>query len=70
MSRITERQAFDSATRMTLVEGDLDKNDELHEHLVAKIDTLNRILVGILISIATAAVLLAINVVVQRAGGV
>ncbi len=69
MTRVTERKTFDSDTRITLVEGDLDRNDDEKAMLAAKIDTLNRILVGILISVATASVLLAINVIVQRTGG-
>lgn len=69
MSRISERETFDEATRLRLMEGDLDRDDEEKDKLASKIDALNRIMIGILISVATAAILLAVNVLVQQAGG-
>ena len=62
MSRVEARKDFDERTRLRLVEGDLDTIDtELH----VTNDRLNKILwalVGLLISVTTASILLAINI--------
>jgi hypothetical protein len=69
MTRVNDRQGFDASTRLTLVETDMDKNDQGMEGIKNEIKALRSVLVGILISAATASVLLAINVVVQNTGG-
>ncbi len=67
--RVTDRQNFDDKTRLTLVETDLDKNDQEKEGIRQELKALRNVLIGILISTATASVMLAINIVVQKAGG-
>lgn len=72
MSRQEDRKDFDERTRLRLVEGDLDKVDEsfnrfaerFEKQLEATNDRLGKImwaLVGLLISVATACIMLAVN---------
>lgn len=68
MSRQQERVAFDTATRIALLEHDIDQFEDSMDHLRDELKAMNRILTGILISIATAAVLLAINIAVGSVG--
>lgn len=70
MNRTQTRSAFDIPVRLVLIESDMDAvegdlKDGL-DGLRAEIKNLSRVLIGILISLATASVLLAINVVIQR----
>lgn len=62
------RAGFDDKTRLTLVEGDLD---DLRTDLEAGLDdfrkelhAVQRVLIGILVSLTTAAILLAVNIAV------
>ncbi len=68
MSRIHDRQGFDEGTRIQLLESDMDKDDEDKESIRQELHGLRNVLVGILISAATASILLAVNIVVQQAG--
>lgn len=62
MSRVENRKSFDSGTRLSLVEGDLDQFDnELHT-TNERLSKILWALVGLLISVTTACVLLAINI--------
>ena len=65
-SRVEARRAFDTPTRLTLVEGDLDGLEgglgAFREEIAGEVKSLRTVLIGILISVATAAILLAINV--------
>lgn len=64
--RVHDRQTFDEKTRLTLIETDLDQNDDEKEGIRQELKAMRNVLIGILGSLATASVLLAINVIVQR----
>lgn len=75
MSRVSDRQHWDTGVRLGLLEGDADRFEvrleEWEERLVAAVKEQNeriaantKTLVGILVAIATAGVLLAVNLVV------
>jgi hypothetical protein len=72
MSRQEARKDFDERTRLRLIEGDLDHVDEAFDRFARKFekqldDTNDRLgkimwaLVGLLISVTTASILIAIN---------
>lgn len=63
MSRATDRQAFDELVRVSLLETDMDDIDAEFAKLSDAIDGMRKVLVSILVSTATAAVLLAVNLV-------
>ncbi len=62
MSRTVERSEFDIPGRMRLVESDIDTLEEGQEKLVAALDGIRKVLIGVLVSITTASCLLALNV--------
>lgn len=62
--RTHRRDEFDHAGRLRLVEVDLDEHDELFDDLRAELGRIKGIMVGILVSTTTAALLLAVNLVV------
>ena len=68
-SRVTERGTFDDPTRLRLLESDLDSMssalDLAFAELTAELEGMRKVLMGILVSAATASILLAINLVVQ-----
>lgn len=66
MSRTTERAALDLPTRFLLAEKDLDDHAADIGALDERLGKILWALVGILISTSTAAVLLAMNLVVAR----
>jgi cell division protein FtsX len=68
MNRTAGRSDFDMPVRMRLVEGDLDTLEEGQEKLVAALDGIRKVLIGVLVSVTTASVLLAVNVLVLRGG--
>ncbi|MFV0496082.1 hypothetical protein [Mycobacterium sp.] len=68
VGRTEDREGFDAAVRLRLVEQDLDRHEAEFARLVAEMAGLRRVLTGILITLATSTVLLAVNVVVLRAG--
>ena len=75
-ARNVERAGFDTDVRVHMLELDADRMDAAFEKLVQSVDhqidefreaaaTNTKILIGILVSLATAAVLLALNLVVS-----
>ena len=52
---------FATEHRVLLLEGDLDRADRRMEAFVSEIKALRQVLIGILVSLATASVLLAVN---------
>ena len=64
MSRVEERKDFDEQVRVTLLESDADKAEKGLEAFRLELRGIRNVLVGLLLSIATAAVLLAINIMV------
>lgn len=68
MSRVTERKEFAEDVRITLLEGDADKSDEGLASVANEIRSLRNAVVGLLIGIATGAVLVAVDIVVQTGG--
>jgi hypothetical protein len=64
-ARSQARAGFDAATRQSLVEADIDGLEQCIRDLTASQHRIQQILVGVLISVATGSVLLAINLVVQ-----
>jgi hypothetical protein len=68
MSRTANRAGFDTPVRLSLVEGDLDTLEEGQEKLVAALEGIRKVLLGVLISVTTASILLAVNVLVLRSG--
>lgn len=65
-SRVSERQAFDDRTRLTLVEGDLDAQDNELAAIRGQLGKVLWTMVGLLISVSTACVLLGLNLAVGR----
>lgn len=65
MGRTSERREFDMPGRMRLVESDLDTLEEGQKELVAALDGIRKVLIGVLVSVTTASVLLAVNVMVM-----
>ena len=61
MGRTADRAMFSADQRVSLAEGDLDRFDARMDQFVAEIKALRQVLVGILVSLATASVLLAVN---------
>jgi hypothetical protein len=64
--RSRRKTEFDVPQRLHLVEVDLDHQDERFEDIMAKLGRMQGIMLGILVSTTTAALLLAANLV---AGG-
>jgi hypothetical protein len=67
-SRTHAREGFSDNVRVTLLEGDADALFRIFDGLRQEMKNANRILMGLLVSISTAAILLAINILVQSAG--
>lgn len=61
-SRHAERQGFDTETRLRLIEGDLDTQDETLAKILNRMERSNQLLTGLLISVTTASILMLINV--------
>ncbi len=68
-SRTDQRRGFTVETRIALVEADADEHDEAVAAVNAKLDRFQGILVGILITLTTASVLMALNLVLNGRGG-
>jgi hypothetical protein len=64
--RASRKSEFDQGQRLHLVELDLDAHDERFDELMAKLGRMQGIMLGILVSTTTAALLLAANL---MAGG-
>lgn len=59
--RSQARAGFDMTTRVALLEDDADKMDEAFGDLHADLKAIKNVLIGLLISLSTAAVVLALN---------
>lgn len=59
--RSQARAGFDMTTRVALLEDDADKMDEVMGDLHADLKAIKNVLIGLLISLSTAAVVLALN---------
>ena len=68
MPRTADRDGFTAPTRIRLIETDLDHIDQRFDDLDARVDGIKNVLTGLLIAIATSAVLLAVNLVVSGGG--
>jgi len=66
MTRTGERSSLDQGTRFLLAERDLDDHERDISALDERLGKMLWTLVGILISTSTAAILLALNLVVNR----
>ena len=66
MSRSSERQPLAVDTRLLLAEHDLDDHELELKNLDDRLGKMLGILVGILVSTTTAAILLALNLMVSR----
>jgi hypothetical protein len=66
VTRTTERAGLEAATRFLLAERDLDEHETDISALDERLGKILWALIGILISTSTAAVLLALNLVVAR----
>lgn len=65
MSRTAERRGESTETRFLLIEGDMDRAEHSISDLTDRMGKVLWALLGILISTTTAAVLLALNLVVK-----
>ena len=75
--RNQERAPFELPVRVALLEGDVDSVDDRHiqfvldvrssqDKLAESIDSVKRVLVGILVSVTTASIFLAINLIAGK----
>lgn len=62
--RTEERRSFDQAVRVSLLEGDMDHFEDGFTAFRSELDAIRKILIGILVSVTTASLLLAVNVIV------
>ena len=67
-SRHNDRQSFDAATRLSLLENDADLMEELLHTLRAGQEWQTKLLVGVVISLSTGAILMALNLILLRGG--
>lgn len=63
--RAQRRRGYDDHTRITLLEDDLDDTDAGLENLRDEVRAQTRILMGVLVAVATGAVIGAINIILQ-----
>ena len=69
MSRAEDRRDFDRDVRVALLESDMDKDDKEKGAIRDELKGMSRVLMGLLVAVATAAILLAANVALQATGG-
>lgn len=80
VARTTSRQGFDPSTRIALLENDADDHEAFGISLQSsvkddikaireEVDGMKKILVGILVSVATACILLVVNIIAVSGGG-
>lgn len=68
-SRTSKREnRYDSGQRIAMLEDDADENDTRYAELIDKIDKLSGRNIGVMISLATAALLLAADIIVRGLG--
>lgn len=65
-SRADLWKGLDQDTHLRFLDDAADTNDRDHENLRAELKAIRTLLVGILISTATASILLALNLVISR----
>lgn len=65
MSRVAARRNMDEATRLTLLEGDADEFEQGLGRVAKTLDRILWTLVGLLVSVTTGGLLLALNLVVS-----
>lgn len=63
-ARSARREQFSEPVRLTLLESDIDDMQTSVETLRRTLESIRNVLIGLLVSITTAAVLLALNLVV------
>lgn len=68
MGRTDDRAGFTDDVRLRLLEQDADRSDGQFDRLVGELASLRKVMSGILAAVVTASILLAINVIVLRAG--
>lgn len=61
MSRVTDRQGFDDATRLRLMESDLDSMDARWDRLDKKMDRILGALLAVLVAVCSSSVILVIQ---------
>ena len=61
MSRAQDREGFQQPVRLRLIETDIDSLESMLDDLRKELKSMRAVMVGILISVATAAILLALN---------
>lgn len=66
IARAERRKQFDDHTRMTLAEDDLDRFEAAMTRQDGKLDSIRNLLFASLITFCTSAVLLAMNIVLER----
>ena len=69
MARSDDRRDFTVDTKIRLLERDADMQEDATHHTNERLDGMQRVMIGILAATASSAVLLAINIAVQAAGG-
>ena len=62
MSRTGDRLTYGPEVRISLLETDMDDVDKAMDRLATELKSTRTVLIGILISLATASLLLAVNV--------
>ena len=67
-ARHNDRQSFDAATRLSLLENDMDLMEEMLQALRAGQEWQTKLLVGVVISLSTGAILMALNLILLRGG--
>ena len=68
-SRREQREKFSSEVRLDLLEFDMDESDRSYKALKADIHSMKTMMMGVIISAATASIIGAINLFYQRIGG-
>lgn len=69
MGRVAERSGFPIDARLALLEGDADHQEAEMLNVHSELRAINKTLMGVFVALATAAVLLAINVAVGAMAG-
>ena len=68
-NRNAQRKDLDINTRMLLAEGDMDDHDVVLDELREELKRFRGVMLGMLVSLATAGILLAINLAIGALGG-
>ncbi len=64
MSRSESRKGYPDGIRIELLEGDADVTDERFEKTDSKLESIRKLMVGVLVSALTATIMLALNLAV------